>query len=84
MYTFLPAMKGATAPVLLWAVREMRQHYSRYQFGRHLARFQGILQHSTMISEEDKQHIEEELRMEYDSLIDENPEVKQRVNNFAA
>ncbi len=79
MYTFLPAMKGATAPLLVQAVREMQQHYSRYQFGRHLARFKTILQRSTMVSEEDKQHIEEELRMEYDSLIDENPEVKQRV-----
>src|SRR5947209_3938384 len=78
MYTFLPAMKGATAPLLLQAVREMQQYYSRYQFGRHLARFKTILQRSTMISEEDKQHIEEELRMEYDSLIDENPEFQQR------
>jgi hypothetical protein len=71
-------MKGATAPLLVQAVREMQQHYSRYQFGRHLARFKTILQRSTMVSEEDKQHIEEELRMEYDSLIDENPEFQQR------
>jgi flagellar biosynthesis/type III secretory pathway protein FliH len=78
MYTFLPAMKGATAPLLLQAVREMQQYYSRYQFGRHLARFKTILQRSTMVSEEDKQHIEEELHMEYDSLIDENPEFQQR------
>src|SRR5436853_6041123 len=52
---------------------------SRYQFGRHLARFQRILQRSTMVSEEDKQKVEEELRMEYDSLIDENPEIQKRV-----
>ena len=79
MYTFLPAMKGAIAPLLMQAVREMQQHYTRYQFGRHLARFQRILQRSTMVSEEDRQKVEEELRMEYDSLIDENPEIKQRV-----
>src|SRR5947207_13013113 len=72
-------MKAATAPLLVQAVREMRQHYSRYQFGHHVARFQRILQRSTMVSEEDKQKVEEELRMEYDSLIDENPEIKQRV-----
>lgn len=79
MYTFLPAMKGATAPLLVQAVREMQQHYSRYHFGRHLARFQRILQRSTMVSEEDKQKVEEELHMEYDSLIDENPEIQKRV-----
>ena len=28
---------------------------------------------------EDKQKVEEELRMEYDSLIDENPEIQKRV-----
>jgi flagellar biosynthesis/type III secretory pathway protein FliH len=32
-----------------------------------------------MVSEEDKQKVEEELRMEYDSLIDENPEIQKRV-----
>jgi flagellar biosynthesis/type III secretory pathway protein FliH len=31
------------------------------------------------VSEEDKQKVEEELRMEYDSLIDESPDVQERV-----
>jgi hypothetical protein len=78
MYTFLPAMKNATASLLMQAVHEMEQRYTRYQFGRHLARFKTILQRSTTVSEEDKQQVEEELRMEYDSLIDENPEFQER------
>jgi hypothetical protein len=78
MYTFLPAMKNATASLLMQAVHEMERRYTRYQFGRHLARFKTILQRSTTVSEEDKQQVEEELRMEYDSLIDENPEFQER------
>ena len=79
MYTFLPAMKGATTPLLMQAVHEMEQKYSRYQFGRHLVRFMGILQRSTAVSEQDKQQVMEELHMQYDSLIDDNPDVQERV-----
>src|SRR5437588_3098165 len=36
MYTFLPAMKGANASLLLQAIGEMEQRYPRTQFSRHL------------------------------------------------
>lgn len=80
MYTFLPAMQGATAPLLMQAVHEMEQKYSRYQFGRHLVRFIRILQRSTIVSEQDRQQVMEELHMQYDSLIDDNPDVQKRVS----
>lgn len=79
MYTFLPAMQNADTSLLLQAVHEMEKHYNRRQFGLHVTRFKHILQRSTTISEYDKQYIMEELRMEYDSLIDESPDVKKRV-----
>nr|HET6904402.1 hypothetical protein [Ktedonobacteraceae bacterium] len=79
MYTFLPAMKGATTSLLMQAVHEMEREYTRYQFGRHLVRFMRILQRSTSVSEQDKQHVMEELSMQYDSLIDDNPDVQKRI-----
>ncbi len=80
MYTFLPAMKGVTTSLLLQAVHEMEKEYTRYQFGRHLIRFMRILQRSTSISEQDKQYTMEELSMQYDSLIDDNPDVQKRIS----
>jgi hypothetical protein len=79
MYTFLPAMKGANAPLLLQAIKQMEQHYDRPQFVRHLIRLMRLLQRSTTMSELDKQLVKEELLTMYDSLIDENPDVQERV-----
>lgn len=83
MYTFLPAMKGATAPMLIQALRAMEQEYSRYHFSRHLTRFIYILQRSTTVSEEDKEIVMKVIHTEYDSLIDENLEVQKRVEKGA-
>ena len=81
LYTLLPAMQGATAPLLKQALRAMKQHYTRQQLGHHLIRFQRILQRSRTMTEHEKQDVEEELQMEfaYDWFLDDNPEVLERM-----
>lgn len=78
MYTLLPAMKGANAPMLLQAVEEMEQEYKGLHLARHLVRFRTILRRSKTFSEQDKQIVEERLHM-YDSLLDEDPDIQERV-----
>jgi len=78
MYTLLPAMKGANAPMLLQAVEEMEQEYKGLHLARHLVRFRTILRRSKTLSEQDKQIVEERLHM-YDSLLDEDPDIQERV-----
>ena len=79
MYTFLPAMKGASAVLLIQALEEMKQHYSRPEFTRHILRFRTILQRSTIVTAQDKHIVEDYMDYEYDSLLDENAKVKERV-----
>jgi hypothetical protein len=78
MYTLLPAMKGANAPMLLQAVEEMEQEYKGLHLARHLVRFRTILRRSKTLTEQDKQIAEERLHM-YDSLLDEDPDIQERV-----
>ncbi len=78
MYTMLPAMKGANASLLMRAITEMEQRYTGSHLAHHLVRFQTILQRSTTLSAQDKQIVEDRLRM-YDSLVDQNPEIQERV-----
>jgi hypothetical protein len=78
MYTLLPAMKGITAAMLLQALEEMKQHYTRSKLGDHLVRFQKILRRSTTISAQDRTIMEATLKTyEYDSLMDDSPKVQQ-------
>jgi len=79
MYTFLPAMKEATASLLIQALEEMKQHYTYPEFVRHASRFRTILHRSTTISVQDKHSVEEYMDYHYDSLLDEDPEVKERM-----
>ena len=72
MYTLLPAMKGANAPLLLQAVEEMKQYYKGAELGHHLIRFRTILRRSRSLSEQEKQKVEAHLRT-YDSLLDQDP-----------
>ena len=71
MYTFLPGMKGANAPLLLQAIKDLEQRFARPQFIRHLRRFRRILRRSTTVSAQDKQTVEEHMDIHYDSLVDE-------------
>jgi hypothetical protein len=81
MYTLLPAMRGVNAAMLIQALHEMKEHYTRQQFGHHLIRFKRIAERSKTLLERDKQRVEEEIRMymAYDWFIDENPDVQERV-----
>jgi len=72
MYTLLPAMKGANAPLLLQAIEEMKQYYKGAELGHHLVRFRTILRRSRSLSEQEKQKVEAHLRT-YDSLLDQDP-----------
>lgn len=74
MYTFLPAMMGVSVSLLLQAVKEMEQQYTRSQFTQHLMRFKTILHRSRTLSEQDKKEMEEQLYT-YDSLLDQDPEI---------
>ncbi len=78
MYTLLPAMKGALVPMLLQAIKEMEQRYTGLHLARHLVRFRTILRRSTTLSAQDKQIVEDRLHM-YDSLLDEDPDIQERV-----
>lgn len=78
MYTFLPAMKGTSISLLLQAVKEMEQQYTRSQFTQHLMRFKTILHRSRTLSEQDKKEMEEQLYT-YDSLLDQDPEIQERI-----
>ena len=78
MYTLLPAMKGANVSLLLRAIDEMEQRYTRPHLGHHLVRFRTILRRSKTMSIQDKQIVEDRLHA-YDSLLDEDPEIKERI-----
>jgi hypothetical protein len=79
MYTLLPAMKGAKASLLLRAIDEMELKYTRTDFVRHLVRFRTILRRSMTLSMQDKQIVEGHMDITYDSLLDEDPEIQERV-----
>ena len=79
MYTLLPAMKNVSVPMLVQALKDMKHYYTRERFSHHLARFIRILQRSKSLSEEEKQTMRSELNQNYDSFIDENPDVQERV-----
>ena len=64
-------MKGANAPLLLQAIKDLEQRFARPQFIRHLRRFKRILQRSNMVSAQDKQIVEAHMDIHYDSLVDE-------------
>ena len=80
MYTFLPAMKGVNVALLKEAIDGMKQRYSsKEHLARHLARFRTILIRSRMLSEADKQLVEEYMQY-YDSLMDSDPYFQKRLD----
>jgi hypothetical protein len=77
MYTLLPAMRGANAPMLLQVIEEMEQRYEGRHLGHHLVRLRTILRRSKTMSEQDKSIIEDRLHS-YDSLLDEDPDFQEK------
>jgi hypothetical protein len=78
MYTFLPGMKGANVALLKEAIDGMKQRYTQKQLARHLTRFRTILHRSTMLTEADKQLVEDYMQS-YDSLLDSDPYFQQKL-----
>lgn len=79
MYALLPGMKGINVSMLLQAIDEMQQHYNNEKrLGYHLWRFRTILHRSTLLTDEEKQIVEERLHM-FDKLLDQDPDVLQRM-----
>ena len=78
MYPLLPAMQGANAQLLLQGIKEMEQRYKLPQLGHHLVRFRTILHRSRTLSQQDKQIVEEYMQT-YDSLLDSDPYIQQKV-----
>ena len=83
MYTFLPGMKGANVALLKEAIDGMKQHYTKEQLARHFTRFRTILRRSTMLAETDKQLVEDYMEV-YDSLLDSDPYIQERITKKAA
>jgi hypothetical protein len=78
MYTFLPGMKGANVALLKEAIDGMKQRYTQKQLARHLTRFRTILHRSTMLTDADKQLVEDYMQS-YDSLLDSDPYIQQKI-----
>ena len=63
LYILLPTMRGAKADLLSQALKEMAQCYSRQQLDRRIMWFGFIMSRATTMSDQDKQIVEEELRI---------------------
>jgi len=83
MYTFLPGMKGANVALLKEAIDGMKQRYTQKQLARHLTRFRTILHRSTMLTDADKQLVEDYMQS-YDSLLDSDPYIQRKIAEKAA
>jgi hypothetical protein len=79
MYSLLPAMKGATAPLLIQTLHDLRERYPNQKMRHHLDRFWKMLQKSVTITDEDRFRVEEEMKMQFDWFIDTVPQVIERV-----
>ncbi len=81
MYALLPTMQGADASFLLHAIDEMTEQLSGTTLARQLLWMGTFLQRTEMVALQDKQRVEERLKM-FDSLLEQNPyiqELKDRV-----
>jgi hypothetical protein len=79
-------MRNATADLLIQAIWQMDEYYTREALRKHLIRFYSFLKKTPLVSEEDKQKVEEVLHMQYgrDWLIETLPEVIELVEKGEA
>jgi len=80
-YALLPATKRPEVHLLKQALKEMYEYYDDKQFAYRVTWFECIMSRTKTMSSEEKQTIQEELRMEYqyDALIMENPTIMELV-----
>ncbi len=77
LYALLPATKKPGVQLLKQALQEMYEYHNKQNLSEHLIWFQSILGRTTTVTEEEKQIIEEVLKVQYqiDPLVRENPTV---------
>ncbi len=75
----LPATKEPTVDLLKQALQEMFQVYDRHELGYRFGWFYNILRRTGTMSEEDKQIIEKELKVQfnYQELIKDDPVIQE-------
>lgn len=83
MYSMLPAMRGATVDLLSQALKEMKQRYEPEELGQHLALFWRMLQKSRTLTRQEKDQVEEVIKMESNWWIESNPVLKKYIDREA-
>ncbi len=78
LYPLLPATKKPKVDLLKQALQEMFQVYDRHELGYRFSWFYSILRRTGTMSEEDKQIIEEELKVQfnYQEMIQDDPVIQ--------
>jgi predicted transposase YdaD len=78
LYTLLPATKKPKVDLLRRALEEMTKVYKCHELGYRFMWFYRILRRTDTMSEEDKQTIEKELKMQfnYEELIQDDPVIQ--------
>jgi ribosomal protein L29 len=78
LYHLLPTMNRPSVDLLKQALREMHEHDDPERFGYHVEWFDTMLSRTTTVSDEDKNIIQEHLRMHYQlhPLLAENPTIQ--------
>jgi len=86
LYVLLPTTKRPEVHLLKQALKEMYEHYDEKQFAYRVTWFECLMRRTKTMSDEEKQIIQEELRMQYqyDTLITENPTIIELVNKSLA
>jgi len=81
LYVLLPATKRPEAHLLKQALKEMHEHFEHKQFVYRVTWFECIMRRTKTMLDEEKQIIQEELRVQYkyDALITENPTIMELV-----
>jgi len=81
LYALLPATKRPEVHLLKQVLKEMYEYYDDKQFTYRVTWFECIMRRTKTMSDEEKQIIQEELRMQYqyDTLITENPTIMELV-----
>ncbi len=78
LYPLIPATKKPKVDLLKQALQEMFQVYDRHELGYRFSWFYSILRRTGTMSEEDKQIIEEELKVQfnYQEMIQDDPVIQ--------
>ena len=81
LYVLLPTTRRPEVHLLKQALKEMYEHYDDKQFAYRVTWFECLMRRTKTMSNEEKQIIQEELRMQYqyDTLLMENPTIMELV-----